>query len=106
METLRVSSAIRFGPEVALLQERLDRRPREQGRCYVPGPVGPPQGRSAQGAAGNRLRHFSSLGGEGHALAARTRTTVPAGTHPTKNVDTTTRNPLFLLRLFGFLLLR
>ena len=106
METLRVSSAIRSGPGVALLQERLDRRSREQGRCYVPGPVGPPRGRSLQGAAGNRLRHFSGLGGEGRALIAHTRATVPAGTPPTKNVDATSRNPLFVLRLFGLFLLR
>lgn len=36
----------------------------------------------------------------------RTRAAVPAGTIPLKNVDAATRNPLFLLRLFGLLLLR
>ena len=38
--------------------------------------------------------------------SARTHITFPTGTCPMKNVDTTTRNPLFLLSLFGLFLLR
>jgi len=53
------------------------------------------------GAARNRLGHFSPRPGS-HSHRA-----VLAGTHcPVKNVDATTRKPLFVFLLFGLLLLR
>ena len=101
METLRVCSAnIRFGPGWPCSRDAWT-APQGAGPLVCARLVRV----ATASAAGNRLRHFSASVVEPRAVA-RSHTTVPAGTHPMKNVDTTTRNPLFLLRLFGCLLLR